>query len=111
MALGHNLDDLIESHFMGLIYNGRAEVMVPAQEFMGGQLTVIRPLLAVSAVSLARLARDQELPVWENPCPLAKTSARAKVRENLRGLLRLHPRARENLLRGLGGGMGGDLSS
>ena len=101
VALGHNLDDLIESHFMGLIYNGKAETMRPTQEFADGELTVIRPLLAVPASSLARLARDWGLPVWENPCPLVKSSARAKVRENLRGLLRLHPRARENLLRGL----------
>ncbi len=101
VALGHNLDDLIESHFMGLIYNGKAETMSPSQEFAAGDLTVIRPLLAVPAHSLARLAREKGMPVWENPCPKVKTSARAKVRENLRGLLRLHPKARENLLRGL----------
>ena len=72
VALGHNLDDLIESHFMGLIYNGKAETMRPAQEFADGELTVIRPLLAVPAGSLARLARDWGLPVWEKSLSLGE---------------------------------------
>ncbi len=104
LALGHNLDDLIETHFLGLIYNGRAEMMKPVQEFKGG-IRVIRPLLAVPEHSLARLAELHGLPVQENPCPLARTSARAKVKENLKGLLRLHPKARRNILRGLSEGM------
>ncbi len=107
VALGHHLDDLIESHLLGLVYNARAEIMEPCQEFMEGALTVVRPLLAVPESSLARLARTRGLPVQENPCPLAETSARAEIRRNIKGLLRLHPKSRQNILKGLRGWMGG----
>ena len=103
VALGHHLDDLIETYFLGLVYNAKAEVMPPLQEFMEGALRVIRPLLAVPERSLARAARAWSLPVQENPCPLAATSARAVMKKHLRELLGLHPRARENVLKGLRG--------
>ena len=101
VALGHHLDDLIETYFLGLVYNAKAEVMAPAQEFMAGALRVIRPLLAVPEKSLARAARTWSLPVQANPCPLAATSARAEIRRNIKSLLGLHPKARENVLKGL----------
>jgi len=101
VALGHNLDDLIETHFLSLIHNSRSEALLPASRLMEGRFKVIRPLLLVPAAKLARFARAKNLPVQANPCPLARTSARAGVREGLSALLALHPRARENIFRGL----------
>lgn len=106
VALGHHLDDLIETHLLGLIFNAKAEVMAPSLKFLEGALTVIRPLLAVPESSLIRVARDWSLPVQANPCPLAATSARAEIKEKLRELLKLHPKARENVLKGLTGWRG-----
>ena len=44
IALGHTKDDIIETFFMNICYAGEVSTMVPAQPFVQGQVTVIRPL-------------------------------------------------------------------
>lgn len=101
VALGHNLDDLIETHFLSLIHNARSEALLPGSLLMGDRFKIIRPLLLVPAAKLVRFAQVKNLPVRDNPCPHAESSARAQVRRALSDLLSLHPRARQNILRGL----------
>ena len=44
VALGHHLDDAMESYFMNLFYNGTMRTMPPIYKASNG-LEVIRPLI------------------------------------------------------------------
>jgi len=69
LAFGHNADDLVTTFFMNLIQNGRVDGLAAKDAFFRGELTVIRPMLAVDKATIVRAAKRWQLPVWDNPCP------------------------------------------
>ena len=79
LAFGHTADDLVSSFFMNLCQNGRVEGMSMREEFFKGALLVIRPLMLVEKKTIAKAARDWELPVWSNPCPSAGKTLRTSI--------------------------------
>ena len=101
VALGHNLDDLIETFFMNVCYSGELSTMVPRQEMFGGLITIIRPLALVEKPRVDRLARQLALPVLENPCPSAGQSRRSTLRHMLQELYRENRKVRGNIRRAL----------
>ena len=55
---------------MSLLYKGKLESLAPRREFFDGQLTLIRPLIYLTAAEISRYARAQG---WifppEGSCP------------------------------------------
>ena len=86
LAFGHNADDLVTTFLLNLIQTGRVEGMRFKEDFFGGGLRVIRPLLLIEKKDIARAARQWELPIWSNPCPSAGHSARAGMQDTLAGM-------------------------
>ena len=83
LAFGHTADDLVSTFFMNLCQNGRVEGMSMREEFFKGALLVIRPLMLVEKKTIAKAARDWELPIWSNPCPSAGTTRRASIMDDV----------------------------
>ncbi|MBQ4132516.1 MAG: tRNA 2-thiocytidine biosynthesis protein TtcA [Desulfovibrionaceae bacterium] len=101
LAFGHNADDLASTFLMNLIQNGRVDGMKMKDDFFGGRLSVIRPLMLVDKNMIVKAARAWNLPVWKNTCPSAGATRRADMENELKSLYSLHPKARTNLLAGL----------
>ncbi len=101
IALGHNLDDLIETFFINVCYSGELSTMVPRQEMFKGLITIIRPLALVEKPSVERLARQLDLPVLENPCPSSGQGRRSRLRALLQELYRENRKVRGNIRRAL----------
>jgi tRNA 2-thiocytidine biosynthesis protein TtcA len=101
IALGHNLDDMIETFFLNLFYTGEISTMVPRQEMFKGLLTLIRPLTLVEKTRIERLSQELGLPVTSNPCPSADVSKRREIKELLSSLYRVNRHARGNITRAL----------
>lgn len=101
IALGHNLDDIIETFFMNLCYSGEMSTMVPRQEMFKGLLTLIRPLALVEKARIERLSQELRLPITPNPCPSAAKSKRREIKDILRNLYRSNRHARGNIIRAL----------
>jgi tRNA 2-thiocytidine biosynthesis protein TtcA len=80
LALGHNMDDIIETLFLNMCYSGEISTMVPYQPFFGGRLVVIRPLAYVDEAGVDKFAQDRGFPDFANPCPTAKTSKRHEIK-------------------------------
>ncbi|MDL2209450.1 tRNA 2-thiocytidine biosynthesis TtcA family protein [Desulfovibrio sp. OttesenSCG-928-O18] len=83
LAFGHTEDDLVSTFFMNLCQNGRVEGMSMREEFFGGKLLVIRPLMLVEKKTIAKAARDWNLPIWANACPSAGKTRRTHIMEDL----------------------------
>jgi len=101
LALGHNADDLVSTFFLNLFQNGRVDGLAMSDEYFGGEFQLIRPLMWLEKKSIARAARQWGLPVWENPCPTAKTTRRADVMAWLENIWKNDRRLEKNTFSGL----------
>lgn len=101
LALGHNMDDIIETLFLNMCYSGEISTMVPCQPFFEGKLIVIRPLAHVDGPAIRRFAEAHEFPDFSNPCPTARTSKRVEIRNMLNRLYQTNNKIRGNIFRSL----------
>ena len=83
LALGHNLDDAVETFFMNLFRGGRARSFQPKffQDRTG--IEVIRPLIYARETSIVAEARRLELPILLGACPYAGKTERQRTKEML----------------------------
>lgn len=69
LALGHHLDDALESFFMNLFYNGALRTLAPMYKADNG-LLVIRPLIKARERQLAAFAQTNEFQtIGDEACP------------------------------------------
>ena len=91
VALGHHLDDAVESFFMNFMYNGALRSMPPIYQAKNG-LYVIRPLIFCRERQLEAFAKDNEiLTIGDETCPAMRfdikmPKARAEAKELLKKL-------------------------
>lgn len=84
IALGHHLDDLVETTFMNLCFRANFSTMLPVQEFFEGKLHIIRPLIEVHENTLLRISQAYNLPVVKPVCPYDQSNIRAKLKPIIR---------------------------
>jgi tRNA 2-thiocytidine biosynthesis protein TtcA len=101
LALGHTMDDIIETLFLNMCYGGEISTMVPNQPFFRGKLTVIRPLAYVDKEGINRFAKDHRFPAISNPCPTSDQSKRSQIQEMLERLYQSNSKIKGNLFRSM----------
>ncbi|MDD3832252.1 MAG: ATP-binding protein [Clostridia bacterium] len=84
LALGHHADDVIETFFLSLLYEGRLSTFAPISYMSRTGVTVIRPLIYVEEWQIASYAKD--LPVYANPCPADKNTQREYMKQLIKTL-------------------------
>ena len=68
VALGHHKDDLVETLFLSLFYEGRIHTFAPVTYLDRKNLFSIRPLLYLSEKDIITFSEKESLPVVQNPC-------------------------------------------
>lgn len=101
LAFGHNADDLVSTFLMNLFQNGRVDGMSMKEDFFGGRLKVIRPLMLVEKTDIARAVRQWGLTVWSNPCPSAGNTRRSEVMEEFKTLCKGSKDMKQNVFNAL----------
>lgn len=86
LALGHTLDDAVETFFMNLLRSGRAKSFKPKFFMTRTAVTVIRPLVLSTEAAIIDEVKRLELPVIKSPCPFAGHTERQRIREQISGL-------------------------
>lgn len=81
VALGHHNEDVIETFFLSLFYEGRLNCFSPVTYLSRKDIKVIRPLIYVAEGDIRGYARRAELPVVYNPCPMDGVSKRQEMKE------------------------------
>ncbi len=95
VALGHHADDLIETFFLSMIYEGRLSTFHPVTYLSKADLTVIRPMIYVKEHTIKSFTQDK--PILVNPCPVDKFTQREEVKNTISQLNKKYPLLKENL--------------
>ncbi len=102
MALGHHLDDIVETFFLNLFHGGTLKTMPPKLLSDDGHQVVIRPLAYCREKDLERLAEIRAYPII--PCDLCGSQPNLE-RQNIKQMLhqweRLQPGRTMSIFRSL----------
>jgi tRNA 2-thiocytidine biosynthesis protein TtcA len=102
VALGHHRDDLLETFFLNLFFNGKLKSMSPKLVSDDGRHVVIRPLAYVREADLSAYARIRGFPII--PCDLCGSQANLQ-RKQIKAMLleweKRYPGRIDNIFRGL----------
>ncbi|MCL2009785.1 MAG: tRNA 2-thiocytidine biosynthesis protein TtcA [Synergistaceae bacterium] len=101
LALGHNIDDAVETFFMNVFRAGRARSFRPKFLQDRSNIEVIRPLVYTSEASIANEARRLELPILPSECPYAGKTERQRTKEMLAGFKAKFPDIFSNVVNAL----------
>ena len=98
VAYAHHMDDIIETMFLSMIYEGKFYTFPPVTKLDKTNLTVIRPLMYVLEADVIGFKNKYELPVVNNPCPFDHTSERSYVRQLLNEINRHAPGVKQRMM-------------
>lgn len=90
LALGHHFDDAAETVMLNLFFEARIGCFSPVTYLSRKDLTMIRPLLLTEERDIKTFVKKASLPVMKSPCPMDKTSERAKMKDMLHAFDREH---------------------
>ncbi len=96
VALGHHADDLIETLFLCLFYEGRFSTFSPVTHLSRANLTMIRPMIFLRELEIIGFTKDK--PIIHNPCPADKNTKREYIKTALKNLEKDNKKLRENVL-------------
>lgn len=98
VALGHHLDDAIETFYMNLWREGRIGCFSPITYLSRKQLTLIRPMLLATEADVARAVRQAQLPVIKSLCPADGVTTRQEMKEFVHSMVHKDPAFRQKTL-------------
>jgi tRNA 2-thiocytidine biosynthesis protein TtcA len=102
IALGHHLDDVVETLFLNLFHGGRLKAMAPKLRSDDGRNIVIRPLAYCAERDIARYARARRFPIIPcNLCGSQENAQRRAIKRMLTAWEREHPGRTESIFTAL----------
>ena len=103
IALGHHLDDFVETLFLNQFYVGTLKAMSPRLLADNGRHTVIRPLVYVAESDIIEFARRNAFPVICCACPVCGRAdqQRKRMKRLVRELEGEIPHLKSSMLRAL----------
>jgi tRNA 2-thiocytidine biosynthesis protein TtcA len=103
IALGHHLDDFVETLLLNLFFAGALKAMPARLVSDNKQHVVIRPLVYVTEAEARAYARESELPIIGCCCPACGDLGlqRQRVKRLIMELEREHPNVKGSMLKAM----------
>jgi tRNA 2-thiocytidine biosynthesis protein TtcA len=104
IALGHHLDDFVETLLLNLFFAGALKAMPARLVSDNGEHVVIRPLVYVTESEARSYAKDEGLPIISCCCPACGDLSlqRQRVKRLIAQLEVEHPEVKNSMIRALG---------
>lgn len=109
VALGHHVDDAIETYFMNFLFHGRLNSFEPISYLSKNQISLIRPMIYLPEKQIIRFVAREELPVVFNPCPVDKKTKREEIKQLVSRLAENYPDIRTKFVMGMEQGTAADF--
>lgn len=97
LALGHNADDLAETFFLSMIYEGRLSTFQPVSYMSRTGITLIRPMIYVGEADIKGAINKTGLVTLTNPCPANHNTEREHIKRILNSLQEEIPIAKDRI--------------
>lgn len=97
IALGHHMEDILQTLLMNLTFQGTFSTMPPKLLMRKFQMTLIRPLCLVHEDDLMELSALRKWPHQIKNCPYENLSGRTQIKSILKQLEQLNPEARYSM--------------
>jgi tRNA(Ile)-lysidine synthase TilS/MesJ len=102
IALGHHLNDAVETLLMNIVHHSSISSMPPILSMFDGELFVIRPLILAHDTELKKYCDHLGFPSERSLCPYDDKTSRESVRQMIDQLSKLNRSALENIFRSMG---------
>jgi len=104
IALGHHLDDFIETLLLNQFYSGTLAAMSAKFDSNNGQHIVIRPLVYVEETKIQEFSRLQKFPIVHCSCPVVglEDQKRQQMKQLVKQLARDIPEIRNSMISAIG---------
>ncbi len=99
IALGHHLDDIIETTLLNLFFRGEFSTMMPVQDFFQGLFQIIRPMCEVEESEIIRLDKYFPLPIVSIDCPRKQQNQRVLLKSVIQRMESVNKQVKQNLYR------------
>lgn len=101
IALGHHMDDAIETFFMNMIYTGKLGSFNPKNYEKEKGLYIIRPLIYIKEEIIRKVVDIEKLPVISSNCPMDGCTSRQDIKELIVRLAGEYPDIKEKIITSL----------
>ena len=98
LALGHNLDDVLETFLMNFFYAGSLNTFAPINFMSRSKITVIRPLIYIPEKDIKSYIKRSDTKVMNKVCPNDGSSTREDMKELITSLHTKLPYIRSNMI-------------
>ncbi|WP_178842814.1 tRNA 2-thiocytidine biosynthesis TtcA family protein [uncultured Treponema sp.] len=101
IALGHHMDDILETALMNALGKGELSTMIPSLKYDKYPLTIVRPLCYADEKTIIEHAKKGGYFGWTCTCNYQDNSARKTARRRLELLTEGDRKAKERLFKAL----------
>lgn len=102
LALGHHLDDAVETLLINMAYHANISSLPAKLSMFDGIINLIRPLILLTNKDTAEFANIRKYIKQKESCPFEDMTKRNTARKLVKQLEELHPGAANNLFRSMG---------
>ncbi len=101
IALGHHLDDIIETLLMNMLYKGEFSGMPPRVPYEKYPVSIIRPLCYCEEDEIVKYIRETEFAQFTCTCDFARGSHRKTIRREIEHLTQGNSTLKQNLFKSM----------
>ena len=83
IALGHNMDDVIETFLLNLKYAGNISTFSPKSYMDRSKITMIRPLIFLTEKDTNRFVKKYNKQILPKVCPMDENTKREQIKKEI----------------------------
>lgn len=107
LALGHHMDDALETFMMSLFTEGRISCFLPVTDYEDRGIRLIRPLVYCTEREIGSAVAKSGAAIEKSRCPIDKQTSRQREKERLLRLEREQKGVKKRLFTALQNGVDG----
>jgi len=98
LAMGHHGDDLVETLFMSMFFEGRLKTFKPVTYLSRKEVYSIKPFIYLKEKQIINEVEKSKIPVFKSACPLDKETKREEIKNLMNDIYKDIPDGRERII-------------